>query len=106
MESKSLSLPYLLMWSFQSRISVPITDDEDCIIAVLAGCPNHVGWQQVHEEAAEALKTLHEKLKDPSEKDLENTPMASQLVPPALFIVWRFKLPVDSLVTHDEAFLN
>ena len=29
-------------------------------------------WQQVHEEAAEALKTSCEKLKDPSEKDLEN----------------------------------
>ena len=72
MESKYLSLPYLLLCSFQSSTSVPITDDKDCIIAVLAGHPDDVGWQQIHEEAAEALETLCEKLKDPSEKDLEN----------------------------------
>ena len=31
-----------------------------------------MGWQQVHEEAAEALETSREKLKNPSKKDLEN----------------------------------
>lgn len=71
-ESKSHWLPFSSLYSCCSRTSVPITDDEDRVIAVLAGCPDDAEWQQVHEEAAEALESSRDKLKKPSEKVLEN----------------------------------
>lgn len=72
MESGYHSLPFCSLYSCRSRTSVPITDDEDRVIAVLAGHPDDVGWRQVHEDAAEALESSRAKLKKPSEKDLEN----------------------------------
>ena len=52
--------------------SVPITDHEDHVIAVLAGSPNDVGWLKVYEDAVDTLKNSRSKLKTPSAKELEH----------------------------------
>ena len=54
------------------RTSVPITEHEDRVIAVLAGSPDDVGWLKVHEDAADTLENSRSKLKTPSAKELEH----------------------------------
>lgn len=67
---------WLLLTSFSClrgfRSSIPIIDSEDCVIAVLAGCPDDDTWSEIHLEAADALENSRDKLKNPSERDLEN----------------------------------
>lgn len=55
-----------------SRFAVPITDQKDRVIAVLAGSPNDHGWPAVHQSAAEALESNREKLNNPTESELKH----------------------------------
>ena len=61
-----------LLKSKVHRSAVPITDNEDRVIAVLAGSPDDEGWREVHREAANALERSRDKLKKPSERDLKH----------------------------------
>ena len=66
------SLPLAFPWSNLCRSSIPVTDHEDRVIAVLASSPDNNGWHQVHREAAEALEWSCDKLKQLSEHDLKH----------------------------------
>lgn len=50
-----------------------ILDAENCIIGVLAGCPNDKGWPTLHKKAAIALEEWRPKVHI-SKYDLEHTP--------------------------------
>lgn len=68
----SISMVHVSQCSKFCRSLVPITDHEECVIAVLAGSPDDEGWCEVHQEAADALERSHDKLKKPSKHDLKH----------------------------------